>query len=99
MKKYETRIHGDAPVLTHFYASWSPSGHLLMPVVAELKKMLGQRIIIQNADIEKEKDLAALHHIQTVPTVIIFDNGCEVWRKTGIVSAHEILEHLQMMID
>lgn len=95
MNLFEGYIENDKPVVVDFYAVWNQSSQLMDPVLQELKDQLGERAGIIKIDIEKEAQLAKKHNIWSVPTIAIFKKGQEVWRKSGIVPAHEILHHLK----
>lgn len=95
MNFFEGYIENDKPVVVDFYAVWNQSSQLMDPVLQELKDQLGERAGIIKIDIEKEAQLAKKHNIWSVPTIAIFKKGQEVWRKSGIVPAHEILHHLK----
>jgi thioredoxin 1 len=99
MTNYESHIQGDKPVVIDFYAEWCQPCKLMTPILHEVKKAVGERAVILNMDIEKEPAFAELYNIQTVPTLIIFYKGQMLWRRNGISSAREILEHLQTLVD
>jgi len=99
MTNYESHIQGDKPVVIDFYAEWSQPCKLMTPILHEVKKVVGERAVMLSMDIEKERAFAQIYNVQTVPTLIIFHKGQILWRKNGISSAHEILEHLQMLVD
>jgi len=45
-------------------------------------------------DIEKTPQYTQLYNVRAIPTLIIFKKGNIIWRKSGIVTAREILGHL-----
>ena len=96
---YESHIHGDKPVIIQFFADWCPPRRLMTPIFHEVKARVGERVTILNVDVECEPELAKLYNIQTLPTIAIFHRGRLIWRKNGIATAHEMLEHIQMIID
>jgi thioredoxin 1 len=96
---YESHIQGNKPVIIDFFAEWSRACKLMVPILREVKETMGERAIVLNVDVEKEQELAALYDIQTVPTLMIFHRGQVLWRKNGFSSVHEILGHMQLMID
>ncbi len=99
MMNYESHIQGEKPVVIDFYADWCQPCKLMTPILQEVKKTVGERAVILNMDVEKEPAFAELYDIRAVPTIIVFHKGQILWRKNGISSAHEILNHLQMVID
>lgn len=98
MNFFEGHISGDKPVVVDFFAGWSNPCKLMGPVIRDLKEQLGDRAEVIRIDIEKEPLCTELFKIFSVPTVVIFKKGTEVWRKTGIIPAHEILTNLNYYI-
>ena len=96
---YESHLQGDKPVIVDFFTEWCEPCKLMIPVIREIKGIVGERATILSIDVEKEDWLAELYHIQTLPTLMIFHRGQVLWRKNGISSGHEILEHLQMVMN
>ncbi|MBL7738675.1 MAG: thioredoxin family protein [Chitinophagaceae bacterium] len=99
MNIFEGHISGSKPVVADFSAVWSGTDKLVEPVLHEIKEKIGDKIAVIKIDIEKEPALKELYNIRSVPTLIIFKHGKVVWRKNGIATTHEILEHLNTCID
>ena len=86
-------------MVMEFFAEWCQPCNLMTPILQQVKARVGERATILSVDIEKEPSLAQQYKVQAVPTLIVFHQGQVLWRKNGISPAHEILEHLQTMID
>jgi thioredoxin 1 len=98
MVDFESHINGTIPVLVDFYTEWCVPCKLMTPVLQEVKQSVGERATILKMDIEKNPGYAKLYNIQAVPTIAIFKEGQLVWRKGGVTPAHEILQHLQLLL-
>jgi len=96
---YESHIQSDKPTLIEFSAGWCETSRLMIPVLNEVRDVAGSRVTVLNVNIEEEPALAEQCHVQTVPTIVIFHRGQILWRKNGISSSHEILEHLQLVMN
>jgi len=81
-------------VLVDFFATWCGPCQMLAPVLEELSKE-SQDFEIVKIDIDQERDLAIENQIEFVPTVVIFKNGKEVDRMTGVFDKNEILEKIE----
>jgi thioredoxin 1 len=99
MLNFESHIQGDKPVVIDFFTEWCQPCKLMVPILQEVKETVGERASVLKMDIEKDPAFAELYSIQSVPTLMIFRKGQVHWRKNGITSAHEILEHLQTLLD
>ncbi|MBL7745276.1 MAG: thioredoxin family protein [Chitinophagaceae bacterium] len=99
MNIFEGHINGSKPVIVDFSAEWSGTDKMLEPVLHEIKEKTGEKISVLKIDIDKEPSLKELYDIRTVPTLIIFKHGKVIWRKNGIATTHEILEHLSTYVE
>jgi thioredoxin 1 len=95
MNNFETHIQGERPVVVDFFADWCGPCKMMPPILKEVKQKAGDRATIIKMDIDKNRYYADKYGIQSIPTLIIFRNGQIVWRKTGVSSASEIMQHLQ----
>lgn len=61
---------GDKPCLIDFYATWCGPCKRLGPVLDELAEEYGGKIYIYKVDVDKERELAALFQVSSVPTLV-----------------------------
>lgn len=99
MTSFEAHIKGNKPVVVDFSAGWCGPCKLMEPVLHQVKGQVGERATILKMDIDKYPDSVSLYNIKAVPTIIIFKNGKIVWRKSGVIAVHEILQHLTMYVN
>lgn len=85
-------INSDKPVLLDFYATWCGPCQMLGPILTHVKESLGDRVIILKVDVDKNQEVVAKHRIKSVPTLILFQNGMQLWRHSGVLSKEEIIE-------
>ena len=81
-------------VLVDFFATWCGPCQMLAPILEELSKD-NQDFEIVKIDIDQERDLAIENEIEFVPTIVIFKNGKEVDRMTGVLDKNEIIERIE----
>lgn len=66
----EWKFKGGKPVLIDFYATWCGPCRMLSPIVEELAKEYEGKIVIYNADVDEEKELAKNLGISNLPTLL-----------------------------
>ena len=98
MTSFDSHIKGNKPVVVDFSAEWCGPCRLMEPVLHQVKDQVGDRAVILKMDIDKYPDCVSMYNIRAVPTLIIFKDGEILWRKSGVIPAHEILQHLNMHI-
>jgi len=84
-------INSTTPVLIDFYADWCGPCKMLAPILKDVKKELGDNIKIIKIDVDKNQPLAGVYQVRGVPTMLLFKNGKQVWRQSGVLQKHEII--------
>ena len=95
MENFNELIQSSKPVLIDFYAEWCGPCKVMKPHLLDVAERMGDNAKIVMVDIDKEKDLAERFRIQSVPTIIIFKNGKQLWRQSGVISAKALIQLLK----
>ena len=90
MENFEKLIQSSKPVLVDFYAEWCGPCNMMKPRLLDVAERIGDQAKIVEVNIDIEKELARRFHIQSVPTLIIFKDGKQRWRQSGIISANAL---------
>lgn len=91
MNTFKHLIHSDKPVLVDFYATWCGPCQMLAPVLKQVKDHLGDQVAIIKIDVDKNQQLASRYQVRGVPTMMLFHNGKQLWRQSGVLSKDEIV--------
>jgi len=91
---FDQLIQSDKPVLIDFYATWCGPCQMLGPILKEVKDQLGDRVSIIKVDVDKNQELAAMQQVRSVPTMLLFQNGKQLWRQSGVLSKEEIIKNI-----
>ena len=87
---YKEMIAGETPVLVDFFATWCGPCKAMAPQFDLLKKSMGEGIKIVKIDIDKNRKFAEKLQIQSVPTIMIYKNGKNLFRKSGVMHAPQL---------
>lgn len=89
---FESIIQSEKPVLIDFFATWCGPCETLAPILKQVKDSLGERITILKIDVDKNQELAAKYQVRGVPTIVLFQNGKQLWRQSGVLTKEEIIK-------
>jgi thioredoxin 1 len=84
MDDFNKIISESKPTLVDFYATWCGPCKMQIPIIEQLKERVGDSANILKVDIDRNSALAEDYHIQSVPTLMIFRSGRQVWRGVGV---------------
>ena len=81
-------------VLIDFCAVWCEPCKWVGPILDDVDKHYCGKIKIHKIDIDDHADVAKSLHILSVPTLVLFSSGKEVWRMRGFESAAVLIKTL-----
>ena len=92
---YTELINSQKTVVVEFFATWCPHCQRMMPVVEQVKELVGDLARIVQLDIDENQDAAQDADVQSVPTFIVYKDGKEVWRQSGEMEGDFLLSQIE----
>jgi thioredoxin 1 len=91
MSSFNSIINSNQLVLIDFHADWCGPCKALAPILKEVKHELADAIKIIKINVDKNQPLATKYQVRGVPTMILFKNGKQLWRQSGVLQKNEII--------
>lgn len=98
MANFNELIRSDIPLLVDFYADWCQPCKAMPPILKEVKAKWGDRVRIIKINVDSNQPVARKYAIQSIPTLMLFQQGNTIWRQAGVVPADQINRKLQSVL-
>ena len=85
MSTFQEIINQRPVVLVDFFADWCGPCKTLAPILTEVKAELQDQVSIIKINVDTNQHLADQFQVRGVPTMILFKNGKQVWRQSGVI--------------
>ena len=96
---FETEvISSDRPVLVDVGAKWCGPCRLIDPIVKELAVEYAGRLKVGKMDFDTSHSSAVRYSIQSLPTLLLFNNGDIVKRLVGAVPKQRLVDSIEEIL-
>jgi thioredoxin 1 len=92
-KNFQTQTKNKL-VLVDFWASWCAPCRMMAPVLNDAANELDGRTRIGKVNIEQYQSLAQQYKVRSIPTMILFQNGIEINRFSGVKSKEYLMQQI-----
>jgi thioredoxin 1 len=73
-------LESSTPVLVHFWAPWCGLCRLINPLLTKVQSEWGEQVKLVGINADQNLKLANTYRLQTLPTIILVENGKVVHR-------------------
>ena len=96
---FETDVlQADKPVLVDFWAEWCGPCKMIAPILDEVAKDYGDRLVIAKMNVDENQAVPAKFGIRGIPTLMLFKNGAVAAQKVGALSKSQLTAFLDSQL-
>ncbi len=71
----QTVLNSDKPVLVDFWAPWCGPCRIVGPIIEELAKEYGDKIVVGKLNVDENQQTASTYGVMSIPTLAFFKKG------------------------
>ena len=89
------KYKGDKPCVVDFYTTWCGPCKILAPIMDTLSHLYKDQVVFYKVDTEKERELAYVFQISSIPQVLYVPMEGKPWLLKGLYPRENIEEIIQ----
>lgn len=91
-KNFESLVKAPGVKLVRFWASWCPPCMMMAPMYKNAAADIGDKALLGEVDVVSEPEIANMHNIRSIPTVVVYKDGEIIDRISGVMNEAELLQ-------
>jgi thioredoxin len=92
---FDDVIHGHPLALIDCWAPWCGPCRAIAPTIEEIAKEYADKLFVGKLNVDDNPKTAECYQIQSIPTLLLVKDGCEVDRIVGLCPKEHIAQKLQ----
>ena len=90
----EQVLDNEGITIVDFFAVWCGPCKIFSPIFEKVSNKF-ENIKFCKLDVDKNRLIAKQYGVMSIPTIIIFENGKEIKRKTGFLSEEDFINFIK----
>ncbi len=91
-KNKEWKFDGKKPVIIDLYATWCGPCKRLAPILSDIQKDYGDKIQIYKVDTDKERELARLFNVSSIPLMVFIPLKGDPFLVSGLRPKEQLVQ-------
>ena len=93
-EEFDHAISESSLTLVDFYASWCAPCKMQTPILIEFGEEMDYKVKIIKVDVDQNPEIANKYSVQSIPTIILFQNGKQKEKTVGLTAKATLSEML-----
>jgi len=85
-------------ILVDFWAEWCQPCKVMDPILSDISNKFGRKLKTGKVNVDDNRALAAKFGVVNIPTLILFKNGKQLERQTGLQPKEQIISLINKYI-
>lgn len=94
-QEYGDLVQSDKKVLVNFYADWCEPCKKMAPYMTKLSDEYKGKLTVSRLNADENKTIVREMKMDTLPVILLYEDGKIVWQHSGFISESELKTHLQ----
>ncbi len=83
------------PTLIQFYADWCAPCRMLSPVVKEFADKYGDKITVEQINVDHNQDIATEFGVRNIPTMFLLKEETVLWQNIGYMPITKLTSEIE----
>ena len=92
---FDETIKNNKVALIDFWAGWCGPCRALAPTIEELANDYNGKVLVAKLDVDESPKTSECYQVFSIPTLIVFKDGCEAERLVGLCAKNRIEDLLK----